>query len=78
MVILALLEIPEPHAADAIIETVCGGIPVRQRLRRATQRIIATRRAAVTVRFAVLARPPAILCGPLCGPLWRVFQGTPV
>lgn len=27
MVILALLEIPEPHAADAIIETVCGGFP---------------------------------------------------
>ena len=56
MVILALLEIAERDAADVIIETVCAGIPVRQRLRRATQRIIATRGDAVAVRFAVLAR----------------------
>lgn len=56
MIVLALLDLPEDIAADEIFRAVGDDIPVRRRLRHATQRIIATRPTVVRVRFATLAR----------------------
>ncbi len=75
MVILALLEIPEPTAADAIIEAAGNGVPVRRRLRYAAQRIIAANGGAVIVRFAVLARQ-SDRNGKTYGPAAPMMPGT--
>jgi hypothetical protein len=56
MIVLALLEIPERAAADAIIDAADAGVLVRARLRAAAQRILEQQPGAVRVRWAVLAR----------------------
>jgi hypothetical protein len=56
VIVLALLEIPEDAAADAICQAASHQVAVRQRLRYATQWIVATQPAAVQVRWVTLAR----------------------
>lgn len=56
MIVLALLEISERTAADAIIDAAEAGVPVRARLRVAAQRIIERQPGTVRVRWTALAR----------------------
>ena len=56
MYVLCVLNIPESVAADAVFKAVSDGVPVRRRLRHATEHVIRERGRAVQVIYAALAR----------------------
>ncbi|GEM_PF-6950642 len=59
MLVLAIVEILEDMACNAACRVAADGVPVRHRLKVATQRIIRERPEAVAIRWARLARQDA-------------------
>jgi hypothetical protein len=56
MIILALLDVDETTACDLACRVAANGVPVRNRLRVATERVLRERPATAQVRWARLAR----------------------
>lgn len=59
MLVLAIVELREDVACNAACQMAVEGVPVRHRLKVATQRIIRERPEAVAIRWARLARQDA-------------------